>query len=121
MIVVKRSRGNNPNRNDESLMQNDGKDYYTCLLYYGELAIKTNVCVVIVSHPKNIVTEYPLEESIIIGPLSLSVCHRLALYIVNGTRGYASKRKKLEYIVDTMEIRDSMTHWVSPNKSAKLN
>jgi hypothetical protein len=102
-------------------MEDNGSHYYMCLLDHGKSNRKSNSSVVIVAHPRDIVLEYPIDESFIVGPLELSLCHKLALEVVTGTRGFTSKESKLQQLVISLDLRHFMTHWVSLDRPIAMS
>lgn len=107
MYTITRSRAG---KNEPELMQDDGQDYYTCLVNFGDGPFKSNSSVVIAKDAHEIPTERKILESVVVGPLSLSSCHSLALNTVQKGRGFMSKRKILEENVNQMHFNHIMTH-----------
>ena len=98
MYTVTRTRRGN---SQPVLMQDDGNDYHICLLRFGDTS-KVTSSLVIARDPQGIPTTNPILESVIVGPLPLSTCHRLALDAAQKGRGFLSKREKLESDVRIM-------------------
>lgn len=110
MYTITRTRARNATA--PVLMQDDGEDYYTCLLNFGDGPFKVNNSVVIMKDARDIRTERTIRESVVVGPLPLSSCHRMALNSVQKGRGFASKRGILEAEVNRVHMNHIVTHLV---------
>jgi hypothetical protein len=119
MFIVKRERGRRLAL--VVAMPDDGLDYYTFLVRVGEHQTKerprVDSHVGLVLHPSAIqdclysargcVCD-DIRECVVVGPLPRSACHKLALDLVRGPRGFAAQASKMQYLVEHAGIASFM-------------
>lgn len=110
MYIIKRIRGSPV---DSAIMKDDGNLYYIFLVRLSSCK-RANDYVGIVANPSDIAFNDVVERHTM-GPLPLSVCHKMGQSLVTGTRGFESRRRKLDYLAKAQGIEPSLIHhWLVP-------